>query len=113
MDLTLLPGASRNNACARKWKSGIANGPSQIWLPSWTHIEPCASLHSRSFGGCSSKPETYQLRHKNETYQTICLSPDMAFLQVIEQVGAVSDRSLVSGRRLVGASCVRTVHRPR
>jgi len=32
--------------------------------PSWTHIEPCVSLHSRSFGSYSSKRETYELRHR-------------------------------------------------
>ena len=34
--------------------------------PSWTHIEPCVSLHSRSFGSYSSKRETYQLRNRTE-----------------------------------------------
>jgi hypothetical protein len=36
--------------------------------PSWTRIEPCASLHSRSSSGCSSEPETYPLQHRTSNY---------------------------------------------
>jgi hypothetical protein len=36
----------------------------QLGSPSWTHIEPCASLHSRNFGSYSSKPEACRLRHR-------------------------------------------------
>src|SRR5271167_1078860 len=38
--------------------------PDRIGSPSWTHIEPCVSLHSLSFGGYSSKSETCRSRRR-------------------------------------------------
>src|SRR5580704_3528624 len=44
-------------------------------VPSWTRIEPCASLRNRNFGGCSSKPETCQSRHSTIGRQPFVNTP--------------------------------------
>src|SRR5689334_17231568 len=73
---------------ARKAAGDVADGRSLIGSPSWTHIEPCASLRSRSFGGCSSKPETCRSPHRAiekaappQHLSTMGLLPDVAFLE--------------------------------
>ncbi len=49
------------------WKSEeLTTALLRFGSPSWTHIEPCVSLHSRSFCGCSSKPETCRSRHRDD-----------------------------------------------
>ena len=44
-----------------RWTQGDTStdfGLERNQSPSWTHIEPCASPRSRTFGGYLSKPET-------------------------------------------------------
>jgi hypothetical protein len=57
---------ARLRRLARPARGSLRHPPMGLLIfgsPSWTHIEPCASLPSRSFGGCSIEPETCRLRH--------------------------------------------------